>query len=179
MPPCPTLPTSRQLAEQHDLAAEELCTPDRLPSLLDAVRTVPDPRAAHPITHPWPMLLGLVACALLCGMRSVRGVIRWASGQGAGTFAALEVPAGAPDIARTAGQGSLVAEIVRSPGRVPEVAQRPRGHDSRGKALVVRIFVLGWSPRNGGVVKVIWRRSLQPFTMAAERGVAISLSGSA
>ncbi|MFJ9714304.1 transposase, partial [Streptomyces sp. NPDC101234] len=43
------------------------------------------------------MLLGLVACALLSGVRSVRGVVRWANGQGAGTLSALEVPDGAPD----------------------------------------------------------------------------------
>lgn len=43
------------------------------------------------------MLLGLAACALLCGARSVRGVIRWAHGQGAGILTALEVPDGAPD----------------------------------------------------------------------------------
>lgn len=36
-------------------------------------------------------LLGLVACAMLCG------VIRWARGQGAGVLAALEVPDGSPD----------------------------------------------------------------------------------
>lgn len=94
MPSCPTLPASRQLAAQLGVTGQELCTPERLPSLLDAVRTVPDPRAAHLVTHPWLMLLGLVACAMLCGVRSVRGVLRWASGQGAGILAALEVPDG-------------------------------------------------------------------------------------
>jgi predicted transposase YbfD/YdcC len=94
MPSCPTLPTSRQLATELGVDSSELCTPERLPSLLDAVRSVPDPRAPHLITHPWPMLLGLVGCAMLCGIRSVRGVIRWASGQGAGVLAALEVPDG-------------------------------------------------------------------------------------
>lgn len=92
MPSCPTLSTTRQLADQLDIPPEELCTPERLPSLLDAVRAVPDPRASHLVTHAWPMLLGLMACAMLCGVRSVRGVIRWAGGQGAGILAALEVP---------------------------------------------------------------------------------------
>ncbi|MEU2601226.1 hypothetical protein ABZ669_29560 [Streptomyces hirsutus] len=35
------------------------------------------------------MLLGLVACAMLCGVRSVRGVVRWARGQDAGVLAVL------------------------------------------------------------------------------------------
>ena len=97
MPSCPTLPTSRQLADQLGVKGAELCTPATLASLLEAARSVPDPRAPHLVTHPLPMLLGLVACAVLCGVRSVRGVIRWAHGQGAGVLAALEVPAGAPD----------------------------------------------------------------------------------
>ena len=96
MPSCLTLSASRQLAAQLDVAIDGLCTPDKLPSLVEAVRTVPDPRTPHLVTHPLPMLLGLVACALLCGVRSVRGVIRWAHGQGAGTLAALEVPDGDP-----------------------------------------------------------------------------------
>ncbi|MFF0000926.1 transposase family protein [Streptomyces avermitilis] len=96
MPSCPTLPASRQLADQLGVQSEELCAPDTLPSLLEAVRTVPDPRAPHLVTHPLPMLLGLVACALLCGVRSVRGVIRWAHGQGAGILAALDVADGDP-----------------------------------------------------------------------------------
>lgn len=96
MSSCPTLPTSRQLADELALTSDELLEPDRLPSLLDAVRAVPDPRAPHLVTHPLPVLLGLVACALLCGVRSVRGVIRWAHGQGAGVLAALEVPDGDP-----------------------------------------------------------------------------------
>lgn len=96
MPSCPTLPTSRQLADQLRVAVEELCTPAKLPSLLEAVGAVPDPRSAYLVKHPLPMLLGLVACALLCGVRSVRGVIRWANGQGAGILAALQVPDGDP-----------------------------------------------------------------------------------
>src|SRR5262249_37715288 len=97
MPSCLTLPASRQLAEEFALAPEELCTPEKLPSLLDAVREVPDPRTPHLATHAWPMLLALVACPMLCGVRSVRGVARWARGQDAGILAALEVPDGDAD----------------------------------------------------------------------------------
>ncbi|MEU9730695.1 ISAs1 family transposase [Streptomyces sp. NPDC048002] len=81
------------------MKAAPACHPARpcLPSLLEAVRTVPDPRTPHLVTHAWPMLLGLVACAMLCGVCWVRGVIRWARGQGAGVLAALEVPGADPD----------------------------------------------------------------------------------
>lgn len=73
MPSCPTLPAACQLVDQLGVTPEEWCTPQRLPSLLDAFRTVPDPRAPHLVTHAWPMLPGLVACAMLCGVRAVRG----------------------------------------------------------------------------------------------------------
>jgi predicted transposase YbfD/YdcC len=76
---------------------DELLRPEVLCSLLAAVRTVPDPRTAYLVTHPMPILLGLAACAKLCGVQSVRGMIRWARGQGAGVLAALEVPGGEPD----------------------------------------------------------------------------------
>lgn len=97
MPSCPTLPASRELADQLRFSPDELCTPERVGSLLDAVRAVPDPRTAYLVTHGWTMLLGLLACGTLCGARSVRSVIRWANGQEAGVLAALEVPDGDPD----------------------------------------------------------------------------------
>lgn len=67
MPSCPSLPASRQLVAELDVTADELCAQDRLPSLLEAVGAVPDPRTGHLITHAWPMLLGLVACGMLRG----------------------------------------------------------------------------------------------------------------
>ncbi|MET7858181.1 ISAs1 family transposase [Streptomyces sp. NPDC005318] len=97
-----------------------MCTPQRLPSLLEAVRSVPDPRAAHLVTHPWPTLLGLVACAMLCGVRSVRGVVRWARGQGAGVLAALEVPAG--DAARLPVATTLTRALARLDGDALDAA---------------------------------------------------------
>ncbi|MGW0880339.1 ISAs1 family transposase [Streptomyces sp. NPDC002671] len=101
-------------------SGEELCTPERLPSLLDAVRAVPDPRASQLVTHAWPMLLGLVACAMLCGVRSVRGVIRWARGQGAGLLAALEVPDG--DAGRLPVATTLTRALARVDGDALDVA---------------------------------------------------------
>lgn len=71
MSSCPALSTTRQLTDRLDIPHEELCTPERLPSLPDAVRAVPDPRTSHLLTRAWPMLLGLVACAMLCGACSV------------------------------------------------------------------------------------------------------------
>src|SRR5919206_5002170 len=109
---CPLLPASRQLADHLGVEVEELYTPARLPSLLEAVGAVPDPRSAHLVTYPLPMLLGLMAaCAVLCGVRSVRGVIRWANGQGAGILAALEVPGG--DLAQLPVATTLTRTLAR------------------------------------------------------------------
>ncbi|WP_406729622.1 ISAs1 family transposase [Streptomyces sp. GD-15H] len=54
----------------------------------------------------------MVACALLCGVRSVRGGVRWAHGQGASTLAALEVPDGDP------GQSPMTTTLTRTLARV-------------------------------------------------------------
>lgn len=83
---------ARRLADQLGVDPHDLCTPRQLTSLLWTIRDVPDPRAPHLVTHAWPLLLNLVACALPCAARSVRCVIRRACGQGAGAFAASEVP---------------------------------------------------------------------------------------
>ncbi|MGW1165999.1 transposase family protein [Streptomyces sp. NPDC001153] len=88
-----------------------MCTPAKLPSLLEAVGAVPDPRSAHLVTYPLPMLLGLVACALLCEVRSLRSVIRWANGQGAGILAALDVPDG--DLAQLPVATTLTRALAR------------------------------------------------------------------
>lgn len=120
MPSCPTLPSSRQLAGELGLASEELCTTERLPSLVEAMRAVPDPRAPHLVTHPLPMLLALVGCALLCGIRSVRGVARWAKGQDAGTLAVLGVPDG--DILRLPVATTLTRTLSRIDGDALDTA---------------------------------------------------------
>ncbi|MGW2699927.1 transposase family protein [Streptomyces sp. NPDC001340] len=142
---CLTLPTSRQLAGQLGIASDELCTPDKLPSLVEAVRAIPDPRAPHLVTHPLPILLGLVACALLCGVSSVCGVIRWAHGQGAGILTPLEVSDGnfgqlpvATTLTRTVAR--LDADALDATGRHVRAdphgrpASRDRGHPARAPA---------------------------------------------
>ncbi|MFI6663226.1 hypothetical protein ACIBL8_48050 [Streptomyces sp. NPDC050523] len=48
-------------------------TSEHLPSLLEAVRNVPDPRTPHLLTHAWPILPGLLARAMPCGARSMVG----------------------------------------------------------------------------------------------------------
>lgn len=93
--PTDTLPGDLDMGELT-LSTEELLDPPVLGSLVDAVRSVPDPRTAHLVVHPMPILLGLAACAKLCGVVSVRGMVRWARGQGAGVLAALEVADGDP-----------------------------------------------------------------------------------
>lgn len=97
MPFCPTSTLPGDLGTvELTLTEDELLRPGALASLVDAVRMAPDPRAKNLVTHPLPILLGLTACAKLCGATSVRGMIRWARGQGAGVLAALEVPDGDP-----------------------------------------------------------------------------------
>lgn len=90
MTSCPTLPASRQLAGQLGVDGAELCMPEKLPALLDAVRTVSDRRAACLVMRPLPMLFGLVVAALLCGVPPLCGVLRWVHGQDAGVLAAFE-----------------------------------------------------------------------------------------
>lgn len=94
---CPARPCPRRAGSPSNTAwlPRSCLRPGCSPLCWTRSVPLPDPRAAHLVIHPWPMPLGLVACTLLCGVRSVRGVIRWANGQGAGTLAALEFLDGA------------------------------------------------------------------------------------
>ncbi|MDH6109241.1 hypothetical protein P3T36_000013 [Kitasatospora sp. MAP12-15] len=128
MPFCPTSTLPGDLGTvELTLTEDELLLPGALASLVDAIRMVPDPRAKHLVTHPLPILLGLTACAKLCGATSVRGMIRWARGQGAGVLAALPQP---PSMSL-----SCVDDILgrrRAPRPPCRSAGRPGGTGGRG-----------------------------------------------
>lgn len=57
-------------------------SPVTIPSLLAALASMPDPRAARGRRHPLPALLALLCLALLCGVRSQRGMADWLADQG-------------------------------------------------------------------------------------------------
>lgn len=51
-------------------------------TLMDAVVDLPDPRKARGKRHPWPLILTLIAAALVCGQRSGRAMGQWVSEHG-------------------------------------------------------------------------------------------------
>ena len=50
-------------------------------TLLAALAAVPDPRAARGKQLEWPMILGVIACALLCQQRSITAIADWVQHQ--------------------------------------------------------------------------------------------------
>jgi hypothetical protein len=56
---------------------------DAAPSLADAFARIPDPRAASGRRHPLAAVLGLVATAMLAGMRSLEAVAQFGRDHGA------------------------------------------------------------------------------------------------
>src|SRR5689334_17865435 len=54
-----------------------LMTSAQYTSLYAALAAVPDPRHARGQRYPWPLLLLLVAAALLAGQTHVRAIARW------------------------------------------------------------------------------------------------------
>ncbi|MET7691771.1 hypothetical protein ABZT06_27955 [Streptomyces sp. NPDC005483] len=151
----------------------------RLPPLLDAVREVPHPRTAHLVTHSWPMLLGLVACAMLYGTRSVRGVLRRAHGQGAGIIAALEVAGASP---RIPARGHLAKALARVDGDALDAAvgRFVQAHtadplaDVAGDPSVPQLAVAGMTVRgakdpDGQQVRLLGVCLTDPGVMLAQR----------
>lgn len=60
-----------------------------VPSLLDALRAVPDHRYPRGRRHPLPAVLALAVVAMLCDRDSLRGIARWGREQGADIAATL------------------------------------------------------------------------------------------
>lgn len=46
-------------------------------TLIDALRHIPDPRHARGKQLEWTMILGVIACALLCQQRSIAAIADW------------------------------------------------------------------------------------------------------
>jgi hypothetical protein len=47
------------------------------PSLLEAFRRVPDPRGRRGLRHPFPAMLALATCAMLCNCHSLYAIAQW------------------------------------------------------------------------------------------------------
>jgi hypothetical protein len=57
------------------LPSKEITRMDVTSSLLDLLRTIPDPRRRQGTRHPLPAVLSLLILALLAGMRGLQGVV--------------------------------------------------------------------------------------------------------
>jgi DDE_Tnp_1-associated/Transposase DDE domain len=62
---------------------------DATPSLLDLLKTVPDPRRAEGKRHPLPAVLALLVLAMMAGMRGLQGVVDFGRNLPADVVAAL------------------------------------------------------------------------------------------
>lgn len=59
-------------------------------SLIEALRHVPDPRHARGKQLEWTMILGVIACALLCQQRSIAAIADWVQHQRAFLLATFQ-----------------------------------------------------------------------------------------
>jgi predicted transposase YbfD/YdcC len=66
-----------------------------LPSLVEALEAVPDPRRKAGCRHNLGVMLSVAVVAVLCGARSLAGIIRWAEG----ADPLVLVPLGVPPVA--------------------------------------------------------------------------------
>ncbi len=51
-------------------------------SLVEAFRSVPDPRGRHGRRHPLPAVLGMLAVGTMCGGRSIYAILQWGRDHG-------------------------------------------------------------------------------------------------
>jgi hypothetical protein len=64
-------------------------TGNRVPSLMEVLASVPDPRSRHGRRHPLPAILALAVGAMLCGARSLYAIAQWGRDQGSPMAQAL------------------------------------------------------------------------------------------
>ncbi len=67
-----------------------------IPSLLEALAPLPDPRQARGRRHPLAPVLALACAALLCDRDGLRGIARWGAEQGAAALSDLGFPRAVP-----------------------------------------------------------------------------------
>jgi predicted transposase YbfD/YdcC len=97
MPSCLIDDLAESLADiELPVELDVLADPERVTSLLAALTAVPDPRDPRGVRHAWTILLALSVTAVLCGARSLTGILRWAAGAERQVLAALTVPGGDP-----------------------------------------------------------------------------------
>ncbi len=68
---------------------EETTTGNRVPSLMEVLASVSDPRSRHGRRHPLPAILALAVGAMLCGARSLYAISQWGRDQGSPVVQAL------------------------------------------------------------------------------------------
>ena len=65
------------------------CAAEPIPSLMEYLAVVPDPRRPQGTRHPLPAVLALVCCALLCGERYLQAIAEWGRNHSAELIQAL------------------------------------------------------------------------------------------
>jgi predicted transposase YbfD/YdcC len=89
-------------------------------TLMDAVVDVPDPRNARGKRHPWPLLLTLIAAALVGGQRSQRAIGQWVTEHGHELLTQLPIPQRPLPSASTLRRALLAIDVDRLEARIAQ-----------------------------------------------------------
>jgi hypothetical protein len=92
----PARPSSPIPAGLDQLASQSPPSPDEHPGLLEHLAVVPDPRRAQGRRHPLAFILGLAACAVLAGAKSLIAIAEWAADAPPDVLDALGAPVREP-----------------------------------------------------------------------------------
>ena len=79
----------RGYGRRHHMTEEGAMATVTIPPLVDALRTVPDPRQRRGQRHPLSAILALACAAMLCGADSLLAIAQWGRDQGAPMAARL------------------------------------------------------------------------------------------
>ena len=89
-------------------------------TLMDAVVDVPDPRNARGKRHPWPLLLTLIAAALVGGHRSQHAIGQWVTEHGHELLTQLPIPQRPLPSASTLRRALLAIDVDRLEERIAQ-----------------------------------------------------------